>query len=241
MKEGERLHRREPERTGPIRDFSQLYHRSNGAAGTDLSRAQPILKQVRIDDGAAAPEPQSVKAAYRIIQKHVDEGRQAAGRFSQSSSARRSVSDPLQQLLDRVIGLQSEMLPLLLDVMRDLVQVPPQAAHNSPSEQPPASAEGPRKAHSWIADVVCRRPVEIAFDVRAGSAGLSLATPGLHALDGNKPPLREISFIPPANDDGLMRLRIVIPENQMSGNYTGVIVSQIGGEVRGTISIKIED
>jgi hypothetical protein len=131
------------------------------------------------------------------------------------------------------------MLPLLLDVMRDLVQVPPQAAHNSPSERPPASADGPPKAHSWIADVVCRRPVEIAFDIREGSAGLPLATPGLHALDGNKPALREVNFIP-AND-GLMRLRIVIPENQMSGNYTGVIVSQLSGEVRGTISIKIAD
>jgi hypothetical protein len=239
MNERERLHRSEPERTGPIRDFSGLYRRRNGSADAAGAKIDPPLGKVSSGDGTA-PRPQSVEAAYRLIQKHVDERRRAAAEFSHSSSVRNTVSDPLQQLLDRVVNLQGEMLPLLLDVMRSLMQPPAQAQADIQSPRPAANPDGVRQTLSLIVDVVCRRPVEIAFDLREHLIYSPLATPGLHSLDGDKPALRNVNFIPP-NDDGSILLQIVVPDNQMSGAYSGVIVNQITAKVCGTVSVKVRD
>jgi hypothetical protein len=89
-------------------------------------------------------------------------------------------------------------------------------------------------------EVVCHRPVEFSIDLREDSADVPLATPGLHALESNKPPLQEVSFMP-ANQDGRRRLRIVVPENQLPGTYSGIIINRLTGEVHGTLSLKISD
>jgi hypothetical protein len=238
MNELERLHRREPQRTGPVRDFSQLYRSPNGAAGVNFPAPEPPASAGRADDGSASPESQSVEDAYRIIQKHVDEGRQAAAQFSQSSSSRRPVGDPFQQLLERVIALQGDLLPLMLDLIRDSVRPPSQESSGDPRSHAPADTDDRQRVH-WTAEVVSRRPVEITLDLREQSIGLPLATPGLHSLDG-KPALREVSISPCVND-GPLRLRVVIPDNQIPGHYSGVVMNQHSGEVRGTISITIKD
>jgi hypothetical protein len=243
MNEHERLHRQEPERTGPIRDFTQLYRHANGAGGIDVSQTDSTPTQSRSAEDNTGGAAQTVKTAYRIIQKHVDEGRRAAAQSTQSSSDRGGVSDPLQQLLDRLMVLQGEFLPLLLDVMRDLIRNAGQFQQNAPTQHGPMNTQAAGEAgrnKGWIVDIDCRRPIEIAIAVRDEAVSLPLATPGLHALDGNKPALQEVSIVSATAND-LVRLRIIIPKNQASGTYSGVVVSQQDGEVQGTISIKVKD
>jgi hypothetical protein len=238
MKERIRLHREEPSRTAPIRDFSSLYRRpgeSNDRGSPTMDASQPDPPDL---GEATRSTSDSVAAAYRLIRKHVEEGRQAAAQLSNSPSSARSVSDPLQQLGERIVSLQGEILPLLMDVLRSLVKAVPATDADAPRKEGKASADGEPYARSLVLDLVCRRPLEVAVEIPQHSA--NLVTPGLHALDGNKPALKAVSFLTD-DGDGRMRLRIVVPEDQEAGVYSGVIVDRTSGELRGTLTVRIKD
>ena len=71
MGEDKRLHRKDPERTGPVRSFTDLYISRDAARarGEDLNGEQA--------EDAAARE-QGVGLAYRVIEQHINDGRRTA-------------------------------------------------------------------------------------------------------------------------------------------------------------------
>jgi hypothetical protein len=238
MSQRERLRRDDPSRIAPMRDFSHLY-RPPGVSDGQRSLQELPLEQ-KSQQTNSLPPATGVEAAYRVIQKHLDEGRREAEQLTNGSRPAASASDPLQHLLERTLRFQEEILPLVLDSLRNWVKVPA-AAVTGPGSQDNSSAHVPLNSGSVVVEVVSIRPVEVSLDVRDHSQGLSLATPGLYALDGGKPALTDVSFTPAVESRGRIRVRVVIPDDQPPGNYSGAVMDLNSSEAFGILSVSIKD
>ncbi len=75
-------------------------------------------------------------------------------------------------------------------------------------------------------------PTNASVQLFSGINGRRLTTHGLHSKDSSATPLRDVSF-----SDG--RLIINVPDGQMPGLYTGVLIEETGGHVGGTVSVEI--
>ncbi len=237
MSERERFRRDEPVRTGPIRDFSTLYR---PLQSSDNYAGSPPPSEREEVASASAPAFSGVEAAYRVIQRHFDEGRLEAEQLTNGSRPAVNSTDPLQHLLERTLRFQEEILPLVLDSLRNLVK--PASTTVTDSRAPGGSVDrGTFDTSSLVIDIVSSRPIEVSLDVRDNSTTLPLATPGLHALDGSKPPLTSVTFLPATENCGRLRLRIAIPDGHPSGIYSGVVMDSVRCEARGTLTVTVKD
>jgi hypothetical protein len=114
MNDRKRLHRGDPARVGPIRDFSKLYGRADSANGTHP--AKPVSTDAP-RKGGGSPLAEGVELAYSVIDKYIAEGRQTAEGFSSQPYATRATNDNLQEVLERLFRFQTEMLPLWIETL----------------------------------------------------------------------------------------------------------------------------
>jgi hypothetical protein len=239
MNDRKRLHRGDPVRVGPIRDFSKLYSRTDSVNG--IHPVKPVRSDAPRKAGGG-PLAEGVELAYSVIEKYIDEGRRTAEGFSSQPYSTRATNDNLQEALERLLRLQTEMLPLWIETLATLVKVDP--TRNGHASAPDAwpHPNGGQKAETMVVsiEVVSVRPVQVSVELRPNSEAKSLVSLGLSAVDSSKPALSDISLVPD-EVPGRIKLRLRIPENQPSGTYSGVIVNRDSGEARGTLSIRIAD
>ncbi len=240
MGDRKRLHREDPARIAPVRNFSKLYSRSSSVNGANAAKAVQPDAPARATRGG--PLSEGVELAYNVIEKYIAEGRRTAEGFTNQQYATRSPNDNLRVLVERMLRFQAEMLPLWIETLAALVKVDP--ARNA---YPPASDVGPRSSGAQnpdtmavIIEVVSLRPVQVSVELRPNSEPQSLVALGLSAVDSAKPILKDITLLP---DEvaGRIKLRLRIPESQPPGIYSGVIVNRESGETQGTLSIRIAD
>jgi hypothetical protein len=239
MNDRKRLHRGDPARVGPIRDFSKLYNRPNSVNGSHP--AKPVQSDAPHKAGGG-PLAEGVELAYSVIEKYIAEGRRTAEGFSNPPYAPRATNDNLQDILERMLRFQAEMLPLWIETLATLVKVDPaRNGHASAPEvsTPPDSRKNAETMAVFI-EVVSLRPVQVSVELRPNSEAQSLVSLGLSAIDSSKPTLRDISLLPD-EVPGRVKLRLRIPESQPPGTYSGVIVNRDSGETRGTLSVRIAD
>lgn len=239
MSDRKRLHRGDPARVGPIRDFSKLYSRPKSPNGSHP--AKPAQSEARRKAGGG-PLAEGVELAYSVIEKYIAEGRRTAETFSNQPYATRATNDNLQDILERMLRFQAEMLPLWIETLGTLVKVDPsQNGHPSaPKAWPAANGAQNTGTMAVSIEVVSLRPVQVSVELRPNSEVESLVSLGLNAIDSSKPALRDISLVPD-EVPGRIKLRLRIPEGQPPGIYSGVIVNRDSGETRGTLSIRIAD
>ncbi len=239
MSERKRLHRDDPARISPIRDFSKLYHRPNLVNGTNP--AKPVPSEGPRRAPAGGPLAEGVGLAYSVIEKYIAEGRRTAEGFSSQPYTTRAATDNLQDILERILRFQAEIVPLFIETLATVVRVDP--SRNGYAAAPdvwPRPNGAPINATMPVSiEVVSVRPVQVSVEVRPNSEPQSLVALGLNAVDPRKPALTEISFVPDDEARGRARLRIRIPDRQPPGTYSGVIVNRDSGETRGTLSIRI--
>lgn len=236
MNEKPRLHRKDPARTAPLRNFSGIFrpdssdhpaesHAPNGAA----------------DSSAQAIHDEPVGLAYRVIEKHIKEGKQHAGLFNGQPYQTRAMTDGFQELLERTIRFQNEMLPLFIDALTSAVKMAPiRTPEAAPSAPPPRGSE-PRADEDSTAisiEVASSRPVQISIDLKENSEKLPLVTLGLRAVDPAAPVLSDVTFVAETAEHPL-QLRVAIADDFPIGLYSGVVVHQVTGEVRGTLTVRI--
>ncbi len=225
MKDRKRLHRADPARTAPVRNFSKLY-RSNS-----VNESGPA-KAAQRDAADITPPAEGVELAYSVIDKHIAEGRRAAEGFSNQAYTTRVPSDNLQVLVERMLRFQSEMIPLWIETLATLVKVDPSRNGHAPgTDAHPQSNGGPNGE---------TMAVSISVELRPNSESQSLVALGLSSVDQRKPMLKDVS-LGPDEVVGRVKLRLRIPESQPPGTYSGVIVNRETGETRGTLSIRIAD
>jgi hypothetical protein len=238
MGDRKRLHRGDPERVGPIRDFSNLYSRSESVNGAHPAKPVPSDAPCKAGSG---PLAEGVELAYSVIEKYIAEGRRTAEGISSQPYSIRATNDNLQDILERMLRFQAEMLPLWLETLTTLVKV--DASRNGHGPAPdawPRSNGGHNKPMAVSIEVVSLRPVQVSVELQPNSDARSLVSLGLNAIDSSKPALTDISFVPD-EVTGRITLRLRIPESQPTGTYSGVVVNRDTGETRGTLSARIAD
>ena len=151
-------------------------------------------------------------------------------------------TDNLQDILERMLRFQAEILPLWVDTLATLVKVDPaRTAYTAAPNVWPHPNGGPNPETMAVSiEVVSLRPVQVSVELRPNSQAQSLVALGLNAIDSRKPALKDISLAPD-EVQGRVKLHIRIPESHPSGTYSGVIVDRDSGETRGTLSIRIAD
>lgn len=242
MGERKRIHRQDPARTGPIRNFSNLYRRFDvpyDSRQTGYRKVAEAASPSGIDNN---PVSQAVELGYQIIETYLQTGRQAAGQFNDRAYSMRPTNDKVPDLLSRIARSYGEMLPIWLELAGSLVKVDrPPTSVPPPSDVRTTTNGIPNNGSKGVAlEVVSRRPVRVSLELREPPNGVALTTHGLRAIDPDKPPLTDVSFLPGGNN-GCSSLRIAIPDGHPSGVYSGVIVDCETGESRGTLSIRIAD
>jgi hypothetical protein len=240
MSDRKRLHRSDPERVAPLRDFSKLYHGPNSTNGAGAVKPGPS----REPRGSASigPLAEGVELAYSVIDKYIAEGRRTAEGFSSQPYTTRATTDNLTDIVERMLRFQAEILPLWIETLATLVRVDPSRSGyaRAPEAWPRSNGGQNSEAMALSVEVASVRPVQVSVELRPNSETQPLVALGLNAVDSRKPALTEITFVPD-EDRGRVKLRIRIPDSQPSGNYSGVIVNRDSGEARGTLSIRIAD
>ena len=239
MKDRKRLHRADPARTAPVRNFSKLYRSNSVNESGPAKTAQPDAPR---DAADITPPAEGVELAYSVIDKHIAEGRRAAEGFSNQAYTTRVPSDNLQVLVERMLRFQSEMIPLWIETLATLVKVDPSRNGHAPGTAArPQSNGGPNGETMAVSiEVVSLRPVQVSVELRPNSESQSLVALGLSSVDQRMPMLKDIS-LGPDEVAGRVKLRLRIPESQPPGTYSGVIVNRETGETRGTLSVRIAD
>ena len=240
MSDRKRLHRADPARIAPVRNFSKLYSRPDSVNGTNPSK--PAQAEAPRKVRSAGPLAEGVELAYSDIDKYIAERRQTAEALSNQPYTTRPPNDNLQDIVERMLRFQSEILPLWIDTLATLVKVDP--SRNGSAAAPegwPGSNGSPKSETIPVSiEVISLRPVQVSVELRPNSEAQSLVALGLNAVDPGKPVLTDIT-LGPDEIPGRIKLRLPIPENQPPGTYSGVIVNRDSGETRGTLSIRIAD
>jgi hypothetical protein len=240
MGDRKRLHRDDPARIAPVRNFSKLYSRSSSVNGTNAAKAVQPDAPLRTKGGG--PLAEGVELAYSVIEKYIAEGRQTAEGLSNQPYATNAPNDNLQVLVERMLRFQADMLPLWIETLATLVKVDPARNGYAPSSDVWPRSNGVQNTDTMAVtiEVVSLRPVQVSVELRPNSEPQSIVALGLSAVDSEKPILKDISLVP---DEvaGRVKLRLRIPENQPPGTYSGVIVNRENGETRGTLSVRIAD
>ena len=239
MKDRKRLHRADPARTAPVRNFSKLYRSNSVNESGPAKAAQPDAQR---DAADITPPAEGVELAYSVIDKHIAEGRRAAEGFSNQAYTTRVPSDNLQVLVERMLRFQSEMIPLWIETLATLVKVDPSRNGHAPGPDARLQSNGVPNGETMAVsiEVLSLRPVQVSVELRPNSESQSLVALGLSSVDQRKPMLKDIS-LGPDEVVGRVKLRLRIPESQPPGTYSGVIVNRETGETRGTLSVRIAD
>lgn len=239
MGERARLHRKNPERIGPVRNFANLYRQpgcSNNESGANDSRAS--TEQPRKTPDARPGE--GANLAYRVIEKYLNQGRAEAGKLNPQSYGNPTSANPLQEVIDRLLRYQAEMVPLWLDLFGSLARNNLTRVSSPVIQSPGSIGDRVGNTDNPSVEITSTRPIEVLLNLQHDTERLGLATPGLHALEPKIPPLTDIRFI---SEKGRRRakLAIKIPSRQPPGVYAGVFIEVASREVRGTLTVRIAD
>jgi hypothetical protein len=242
MDERKRAHRPDPARIRPQRNLSNLWQ-SSGTATADADPADPISGgQAQSGPRGSDPVREGVKIAYRVIERYITEGRRAAQQFNKRPYDSKVSTDVVRELFERIVRLQSEMVPLWIEALGTFVRSEASAVASPANGHatPHANSTPPSTPTTISLEIISTRPARVSLELSPSADGRELMTHGLRAVDPSKPPLTDISFLP-AREPGRGTLRIRLTENQPPGTYSGVIVDREKGEACGTLSVRVDE
>ena len=236
MDKTKRLHRQDPARSAPLRNFSGIFRPE-----TDPPPAKAPTPNGSANSAATpAAHDEPVGLAYRVIEKYISEGKQHAGLFNGQPYQTSPMTDGFQELLERTIRFQNEMLPLFIEALTSAVKMAPtrtpEAAPSAP--HPRSSPPHGDESKAISIEVASARPVQISIDLKENSEKLPLVTLGLRTVEPGAPVLGNLTLIPETSENPL-QLRVSIADGFPAGLYSGVIVHRVTGEVRGTLTVRI--
>jgi hypothetical protein len=256
MSDRPRIRRNDPQRSAPIRDWSNLFRaaapqgataaapraQANGYSLEDAGGASPTASTAAAHDVVSEEARLGIETAYRVIDQHLQEGRRAAqarmGRdgataqrgFAAAATAPRgagAAQDTIQELVVQGIRLYSILAPLWSGIL------------DSIARSTVAGDGGHASGAPVTVEIASTRMTRLTVDLASNTGPGTLAINGLHSLEAGKPPVTDISFAHEANSNrAVVRLRV--PDGQPPGTYNGVIVDKDSGEPRGTITLRID-
>jgi len=235
MSDRERLHRDDPVRTSPYRDWSTLF-RSPGP-GRDAGAAA--------GDGGRGPMgdwgdvvSRGVELGYRVIDEQIKQGQRVAEQLASQSYGPSAMGSDTQEIGERFMRSSADALRLWFELLTALFGRDLFGAMLPGGQRPDAGTA--RAAGRIAVEVASVRPARVTLDLQPGSAGRALLVHGLHAVDPTATPLTDVAFdMDPSAE--MVGVRVRVPEGQAPGLYAGVVVDRETGEPRGTISVRVAE
>ena len=209
--EAERLHRQEPARDRPIRDFS-TYARTHGLGGRPAG-----------DD----PVSQGVRLGYSVLDEQMREGQRLAERLRGRGAAGAAPVD-FGALIERALNIYRDIGALAFAATEALARNPSLGARPAAAAPEPP----PQAAASLTLDVRCSRRASIKLDLRPG--GRAPRVGPLQAAFGGAPAIESVGL------EG-ETLRLEVADDQPAGVYNAVVVDADSGEPLGTLTVRISD
>lgn len=248
MNDRERIRRPAPERTSPIRKWDGLL----GASTPDDSRTKSSAAAPQAEDILA----RSVELGYRVVDEYLTRGQEAAQRVRHGVYGAEELTQDVQSVASQLVRSASDFAGAWVEFFalagRDTVPAPlglRAAARESVRPAANGVPESPAPADAGAADatalallrvrlsVTAGRPVETALDVDSVPAthGIVAHQPRL-ATDGSIR-IRDVRVEP--ENDGTMRIRVVVPIDQSPGRYTGLVVDDTTNLPAGELTIVV--
>lgn len=240
MKKRARLRRQDPERSGPIRNWSTMYRPSDSwnLRGTE-AESQPRSQErgaPSISEGAT----RGVEIGYQVIEEYLRTGQRTAERINSQPYISHASSNSVPVLVEKLVAGINDMFPLWLELVTSMARVDPSrlSVAGSPTNHAASNGSTNGRPGSSSIEVKSARKVQVGLELHPDSDHMPLVTLGLRTLNPRKPALTAISFIP-ARSKRRSELRVRIPDTQPAGIYSGVMVNRVTGETRGTLSIRV--
>jgi hypothetical protein len=219
-----RRRRPKPARTRPVRDASTLFKGGDPAAESAAGIADAVS--------------QSVRLGYGVIKEQIERGRRTAWQFGGQNTQQEGAAGELNDIGRRILEFSSDFGALYIDLMEAMARLP-SAAHRGHASSAQASSGTPGASGTSLeVEIDARRPSRVAIDLEPGAALAELAVRALLGADENAAPLTRIS-LDKGTEGGPLVLRVVVPDDQASGVYTGVVVDRSTNAPRGTLSVTL--
>jgi hypothetical protein len=242
----ERLHRKDPERTEPVRRWSTLYRAPEAQKphglppGAEAPGAEPEREEKA--DSWSDVVAEGVAVGYRVIEEQIRQGQRVAEQFSEASYGPAAMSGDLREASERMVRYSADLVALWLDFVNSTVANGDLLRGLSGVLQPggptPRTAAEPAATTNFAVEISSTRAVRVSLELKPGSAARALAAHALRALEEDKPALADVAC-EGSRDGGLVTVRLRVPDGQPAGLYTGVIADRQTGEPVGTLSARL--
>ncbi len=246
MGERERLRRANPERTGPIRDWSKLYQTPSPQDSANRPPNSLVNGFGRQSEETSEAALRGVELGYRIVDKHIREGHSAAQCHQRDTAASQTeerggiTQTDADKVIDRTFRAISDLLPLWRDLFNSVVT---SGLLRIPSPGPNSGySPGNAPAEAGVVDIelASPRPARVTLALQPGHDCRRLVVRGLHAIDPQKASVTNVEFSPAvAGQRACMRIRV--SADHPSGVYTGVVVDKDSEQPCGTLTVRISD
>ncbi|HVZ06302.1 MAG TPA: hypothetical protein VHC04_00120 [Rhodopila sp.] len=249
------MHRPDPPRTEPIRDFMS-YMRAAGLngvmpGGVGLSGSAVATPDQPAASGLDAAMDQTVahgvRLGYTVIDEQIRQGEKLAERLRQVSGKPSAMpAQEIGTLIERALNIYKDMGALAVAAVETMVRSPvlqsavAKALHPSaaPTGDGQAAAAGAHDRTSFGLELTSGRRTQVKLDIRPGAVTLMPVVHALHAANPDLPPLTGVRFrFDPATATPL--LHIDVPDGQPAGTYLGVVIDSGTEEPCGTLSVRV--
>lgn len=212
MSDSQRFHRDDPVRSGPIRNWSNLYRQPGSEGSGDPSPNSQSTEQAPRERPWSDVVSQGVKLGYRVVDEYLRQGQRVAQQINNQSYSPGVIGNDIRETVERLARYYADLGSLWGELINSLVAN--QDFLNSllrplqpPPPPPPADRTGKNDTVALAIEITSSCPIQVTVDLQSHAEHTSLVTHGLRAVDYNKSPLTDITFIP-SPDHGPLSLRI---------------------------------
>jgi hypothetical protein len=181
-----------------------------------------------------------VELGYRVIEDQIRQGQRVAEQLNSRSYDSGAMGGDLREVADRVWRYYTDVGGLLVDFLSSLASDGDLVRRLFGEWQRRSESSTPASTNGAVAisiEISSAGPARVTLDLRPHSEKMPLVCRELRALDAEKPPLTNVAFEPGA--EGLVSLRIRVPEAHPPGIYAGAVIDSDTGQPRGTLSVKL--
>jgi hypothetical protein len=195
--------------------------------------------------------PAGVDLGYRVIEEYMRQGQDfARSMWSPSGTLDPATMDP-RRLTERMFQYASDLAATWLEFVQATMAGAPASGSGAPAPRPPTmggfdihrpAPEGPpappgeSKDLLVSVDVSATQRVEVSVDLRPAAA-TTLAVHDLRAAEAGAPRIAGVTVERQADERWLVR--VVVPDGQPAGTYSGLIVDRETNLPKGTLAVRV--
>jgi len=223
----DRITRPEPERTQPIRSWTQtLFGTPPPASGGERAGTNPFEDVVS----------RSVELGYRVVDDYLKEGQRVAERLGGRGLGTEALVGDMQQLTARMARYTSDVFEVWFQLIELAMGGRVRPAENGAAAAHPVQPDASAASRIRIA-VDASQPAEVVLDLRPDAAGRRLLVHALRPADGGEG--ARLGDVSVESDAGGAVVRVRVPPGHPAGVYNGLVIDEATKCPAGTLSVRV--